>query len=94
MARRIHNKTVTVDDRVICEGSFNWLSSARRVDSPFHRYRCAGSGHRFPFLLDPEPGGPLLIDRTRVLNLTAPPGSSGGAVSRHGISGERGYAPV
>jgi hypothetical protein len=38
LARRIHNKTVTVDDRVICEGSFNWLSSARRVESPFHRY--------------------------------------------------------
>lgn len=38
VARRIHNKTVTVDDRVICEGSFNWLSSARRVESPFHRY--------------------------------------------------------
>ncbi|MEW5927146.1 MAG: AAA domain-containing protein [Gemmatimonadota bacterium] len=38
VVRRIHNKTVTVDDRVICEGSFNWLSSARRVESPFHRY--------------------------------------------------------
>ncbi|HEX8245418.1 MAG TPA: AAA domain-containing protein [Longimicrobium sp.] len=38
IARRIHNKTVTVDDRLICEGSFNWLSSARRAESPFHRY--------------------------------------------------------
>ena len=32
VARRIHNTTVT-DDRVICEGSFNWLSSARRIES-------------------------------------------------------------
>jgi phosphatidylserine/phosphatidylglycerophosphate/cardiolipin synthase-like enzyme len=38
VARRIHNKTLTVDDRVICEGSFNWLSAARRAESPFHRY--------------------------------------------------------
>lgn len=38
VARRIHNKTVTVDDRLICEGSFNWLSSARRPESPFYRY--------------------------------------------------------
>ncbi|HEX8320469.1 AAA domain-containing protein [Longimicrobium sp.] len=38
VVRRIHNKTVTVDDRLICEGSFNWLSAARREESPFHRY--------------------------------------------------------
>lgn len=38
VVRRIHNKTVTVDHRLICEGSFNWLSSTRREESPFHRY--------------------------------------------------------
>ncbi|HEX5870082.1 MAG TPA: hypothetical protein VFY65_06695, partial [Longimicrobium sp.] len=28
---------VTVDDRVISEGSFNWLSAVRRPESPYHR---------------------------------------------------------
>ncbi|HEV3052532.1 MAG TPA: AAA domain-containing protein, partial [Longimicrobium sp.] len=37
ITRRIHNKTVTVDDRVISEGSFNWLSAVRRVESLYHR---------------------------------------------------------
>lgn len=37
IARRIHNKTVTVDDRVISEGSFNWLSAVRRPESLYHR---------------------------------------------------------
>jgi hypothetical protein len=37
IARRIHNKTVTVDDRVISEGSFNWLSAVRRAESLYHR---------------------------------------------------------
>ena len=37
VATRIHNKTVTVDDQVISEGSFNWLSAARRPESPYHR---------------------------------------------------------
>lgn len=38
VVRRIHNKTVAVDHRLICEGSFNWLSATRREESPFHRY--------------------------------------------------------
>lgn len=37
VATRIHNKTVTVDDAQISEGSFNWLSAVRRPESPYHR---------------------------------------------------------
>jgi hypothetical protein len=37
VARRIHNKTITVDDRMISEGSFNWLSAVRRAESLYHR---------------------------------------------------------
>ena len=37
ITRRIHNKTVTVDDRLISEGSFNWLSAVRRAESLYHR---------------------------------------------------------
>lgn len=38
VTQRIHNKTIAVDDGLICEGSFNWLSAVRRAESPFHRY--------------------------------------------------------
>ncbi|MEW6738178.1 MAG: AAA domain-containing protein, partial [Acidobacteriota bacterium] len=34
----IHNKTICVDDRVLIEGSFNWLSAARSTDSMYYRY--------------------------------------------------------
>ncbi|CAA0252733.1 conserved hypothetical protein [Tenacibaculum maritimum] len=33
----IHNKTICVDDRIIIEGSFNWLSATRDTNSPYHR---------------------------------------------------------
>ncbi|WP_438710744.1 AAA domain-containing protein [Aquimarina muelleri] len=33
----IHNKTICVDDKVIIEGSFNWLSATRDINSPYHR---------------------------------------------------------
>lgn len=31
-----HRKTLIIDDELISEGSFNWLSSSRRLDSKFH----------------------------------------------------------
>ena len=33
----IHNKTICVDDRILIEGSFNWLSATRDISSPYHR---------------------------------------------------------
>lgn len=33
----IHNKTICVDDRIIIEGSFNWLSATRDAKSPYFR---------------------------------------------------------
>ena len=33
----IHNKTICVDDRIIIEGSFNWLSATRDINSTYHR---------------------------------------------------------
>jgi len=36
-ANGIHNKTICIDDRIIIEGSFNWLSATRDTNSPYHR---------------------------------------------------------
>ena len=33
----IHNKTICIDDRILIEGSFNWLSATRDTNSPYHR---------------------------------------------------------
>lgn len=33
----IHNKTICVDDKLLIEGSFNWLSSVRDENSPYCR---------------------------------------------------------
>lgn len=33
----IHNKTIIMDDKVLVEGSFNWLSATRNKNSPFYR---------------------------------------------------------
>lgn len=33
----IHNKTICIDNKVLIEGSFNWLSATRDVNSPYHR---------------------------------------------------------
>ncbi|MBT0548919.1 AAA domain-containing protein [Riemerella anatipestifer] len=33
----IHNKTICVDDKLLIEGSFNWLSASRNVESEFAR---------------------------------------------------------
>ncbi|NAS30449.1 hypothetical protein GTQ40_05675 [Flavobacteriaceae bacterium R38] len=33
----IHNKTICVDDKIIIEGSFNWLSATRDSNSPYLR---------------------------------------------------------
>lgn len=36
-AERVHNKTLTMDDRWIVEGSFNWLSASRKARSHYAR---------------------------------------------------------
>ncbi|QWX85252.1 hypothetical protein H0I23_06330 [Cellulophaga sp. HaHaR_3_176] len=33
----IHNKTICIDNKVLIEGSFNWLSATRDSSSPYHR---------------------------------------------------------
>ncbi len=33
----IHNKTICVDDKIIIDGSFNWLSAVRDKNSPYFR---------------------------------------------------------
>ncbi|KAA1242594.1 AAA domain-containing protein [Aquimarina sp. RZ0] len=33
----IHNKTICVDDAILIEGSFNWLSATRDKKSPYHK---------------------------------------------------------
>jgi hypothetical protein len=33
----IHNKTICVDDSILIEGSFNWLSATRDHNSPYHK---------------------------------------------------------
>lgn len=38
IANRIHNKTLWIDDRLLIEGSFNWLSARRSPDDPWCRY--------------------------------------------------------
>jgi len=46
----IHLKTVIVDDEMIAEGSFNWLSASREEDSPYHNHEVtlmlSGNGSR------------------------------------------------
>ncbi|QQR81294.1 MAG: hypothetical protein IPJ69_03930 [Deltaproteobacteria bacterium] len=37
LKRGIHNKTLAVDDKILVEGSFNWLSASRDLSSPFQR---------------------------------------------------------
>ncbi len=34
---RMHNKTICKDDKILSEGSFNWLSAVRDPNSPYHR---------------------------------------------------------
>jgi hypothetical protein len=34
----IHNKALAIDDDVLIEGSFNWLSAARDANSKYHRH--------------------------------------------------------
>jgi inosine/xanthosine triphosphate pyrophosphatase family protein len=34
----IHNKAVAVDDSILIEGSFNWLSAVRDKSSPYFRH--------------------------------------------------------
>lgn len=38
IADRIHNKTLCVDDKILVEGSFNWLSAVRAADHQWHRF--------------------------------------------------------
>ncbi|GEC88650.1 AAA domain-containing protein [Brevibacillus brevis] len=38
VANRIHNKTLWVDNRLLIEGSFNWLSARRSPNDPWCRY--------------------------------------------------------
>jgi hypothetical protein len=33
----IHNKTICIDNKILIEGSFNWLSATRDMSSPYHR---------------------------------------------------------
>ncbi|HEX4960747.1 MAG TPA: AAA domain-containing protein [Thermoanaerobaculia bacterium] len=40
-SRRIHSKTLAVDDGWIAEGSFNWLSASRDEDSSFQRHEAS-----------------------------------------------------
>jgi len=35
---RIHSKTLAIDDRIIVEGSFNWLSAVRNPTHPWSRH--------------------------------------------------------
>ncbi|MCY4780371.1 hypothetical protein ORI89_11970 [Sphingobacterium sp. UT-1RO-CII-1] len=37
LANGVHNKTILIDDSVLIEGSFNWLSATRDKTSPYHR---------------------------------------------------------
>ncbi len=37
----IHNKTICVDDSILIEGSFNWLSATRDHNSPYHKYNAS-----------------------------------------------------
>ena len=34
----IHNKAIAIDNKVLIEGSFNWLSAVRDKNSPLSRY--------------------------------------------------------
>jgi phosphatidylserine/phosphatidylglycerophosphate/cardiolipin synthase-like enzyme len=34
----IHNKSIAVDERILIEGSFNWLSASRNPNSAFARH--------------------------------------------------------
>jgi superfamily I DNA and/or RNA helicase len=34
----IHNKTIVIDDSILIEGSFNWLSAVRDETNRYHRY--------------------------------------------------------
>ena len=37
----IHNKTILIDDDVLVEGSFNWLSAVRDDKNPYQRYEAS-----------------------------------------------------
>ncbi len=37
IVKGIHNKTLTIDDEVIIEGSFNWFSAVRNIQSRTHK---------------------------------------------------------
>jgi energy-coupling factor transporter ATP-binding protein EcfA2 len=41
IANRIHNKTLWIDDWLLIEGSFNWLSARRSPDDPWCRYEAS-----------------------------------------------------
>jgi hypothetical protein len=54
IAESIHNKTLIIDDNVIIEGSFNWLSAARDVNNEYHRHEtsiCIVGEDAKPFIL-------------------------------------------
>jgi hypothetical protein len=40
-AKRMHNKTLAVDERWMVEGSFNWLSASRDEENPFQRHEAS-----------------------------------------------------
>lgn len=37
----IHSKTIIIDNDILIEGSFNWLSASRNVSSPYHNYEAS-----------------------------------------------------
>ncbi|NJO82103.1 MAG: hypothetical protein HC828_04400 [Blastochloris sp.] len=37
VVNRVHNKTICVDERILIEGSFNWLAAQRQRTSRYHR---------------------------------------------------------
>lgn len=41
LARALHNKTLCIDDKVIVEGSYNWLSAVRDSRSRNQRQECS-----------------------------------------------------
>jgi hypothetical protein len=41
VVERIHNKTICVDNRLLIEGSFNWLSTRRTPGDPWCRYEAS-----------------------------------------------------
>jgi len=59
---RIHSKTIMVDDRILIEGSFNWLSAVRDPDSKYAR-------HEISILLRNEEAQTKIIEAKKELNI-------------------------